>query len=59
VHYRTWTICECSALVQRLRQLLPEPASESIVPPDVVRATAAAVLRVPGATHLLGETEGS
>jgi hypothetical protein len=51
-HYRSWNICECSPLVQRLREVLPEPAHESLVSPEAVRATAAAVRAVPGAVHL-------
>lgn len=53
-HYRSWAICECSALVQRLGQVLPEPASESWATAEQVRATGKAVLSVPGTIQMLG-----
>jgi hypothetical protein len=58
LHYRTWTICECSLLFQRLDTVLGPAQQESVVPPDVVRATGEAVLGVPGAVHIFSE-EGS
>jgi hypothetical protein len=51
-HYRSWTICECSPLVQKLGQVLPEPEHESVVTAEAFRATADAVRNVPGAVHL-------
>jgi hypothetical protein len=57
-YYRSWTICECSGLYQRLDTILGPPQQESVVPAEVVRATAAAVLAVPGAVRFLG-TEGN
>jgi hypothetical protein len=52
-HYRSWTICECSPLVRRLDQVLPEPEQKSWATAEQVRATARAVLEVPGVIHLL------
>jgi hypothetical protein len=52
-HHRSWTICECSALVQRLAEVLPEPQQESWATAEQVRATGGAVLAVPGVIHLL------
>jgi hypothetical protein len=49
--YRSWTICECSLLFQKLDQVLGPPHQESLVSAEAVHATAAAVLAVPGAVH--------
>jgi len=54
-HYRSWTICECSEMVQRLDVILPEPQQESWLTAEQVRATGEAVLNVPGVIHLLSE----
>jgi hypothetical protein len=49
--HRSWTICECSGLMSRLNCLLGPPEHETTATADAVRATADAVLRVPGAIH--------
>jgi hypothetical protein len=59
LHHRSWTICECSALVRRLDVLLPEPQQESWATAEQVRATGEAVLSMPGVIHLLDNGEGT
>jgi hypothetical protein len=58
LHYRSWTICECSPLVRRLGEVLPEPQQESWATAEQVRATGAAVLDVPGVIHRLDDGQG-
>jgi hypothetical protein len=58
-HHRSWIICECSALVQRLAVILPEPQQESWATAEQVRAMGEAALNVPGIVHLLSNGEGS
>lgn len=49
--HQSWTICECS--LPWLRRQMGEPQQESLATGEQVRATAQAVLRVPGTTHRL------
>lgn len=49
--FRSWIICECSALVQRLGELLPEPAWETLSTAEAVRAGAEAARNIPGSIH--------
>jgi hypothetical protein len=49
--HQSWSICECSA--DRLRGMLGEPQQESLATAAQVRATAEAVLQVPGTIHRL------
>jgi len=58
LHYRSWTICACSPLMQRLDQVLPEPQQETWAPARTWSAVAQAALDVPGVIHLLNG-EGS
>jgi hypothetical protein len=54
-HYRSWDICECSPLVRRLGEVLPEPQHETWATAEQVRATGEAVLSVPGIARLLDD----
>lgn len=49
--HQSWNICECS--LRLLRGQLGEPQQESLATGEQVRATARAVLQVPGITHRL------
>lgn len=49
--HQSWSICECS--LRFLRGQLGEPQQESLATAGQVRATAQAVLQVPGITHRL------
>jgi hypothetical protein len=53
LHHRSWSICECSPLVQRLHMVLPEPQQESWATAEQVRAAGEAALNVPGVIHIL------
>jgi hypothetical protein len=50
---RSWTICECSPLVQRLEEVLPEAPNVTYATEEAVKATAVAAREIPGAVHLL------
>ena len=50
--HRSWTICECSALVQRIEPLLGAPHHQTIASREGVAASAAAVLNAPGTVHM-------
>jgi hypothetical protein len=49
--YQSWTVCECSPLVQRLSQVLGPAEHESVATDEAYRATGEAVLSVPGVVH--------
>jgi hypothetical protein len=49
----SWTICECSPLIRRLGEVLPDAPNTSYATAEAVKATAAAARDVPGAIHLL------
>ena len=50
--HRSWTICECSALVRKIEPLLGSPHHQTIATRQAVVDSAAAVLNVPGTVHL-------
>jgi hypothetical protein len=50
--HRSWTICECSALLARLSELLGLPACQTIATRENVAATVRAVQGIPGAVHV-------
>ena len=47
--FQSWTICDCT--LPALRARLGPPAHESVATAEAVRATADAVLRVPGSVQ--------
>ena len=49
--HQSWTVCECSPLVRKLDQVLGPPEHETVATLEAHRATAEAVLNVPGAVH--------
>lgn len=53
--HQSWTVCECG--LAGLRSRLGQPQQESLATREQVRATALAVLQVPGVMHRL-EGEG-
>lgn len=50
--HRSWTICECSALVRKITPLLGPPHQQTIASRQAVEDSAAAVRQVPGAVHI-------
>jgi hypothetical protein len=53
--HQSWNICECS--LPWLRGQLGDPHQESLATAEQVRATAEAVMRVPGVVHRLAGGE--
>ncbi len=47
--FQSWTICDCT--LPALRERLGPPANESVATPEAVRATAEAVLQIPGSVQ--------
>jgi hypothetical protein len=53
--YRTWPLCECSALLRKLGGLLGPPEAETVADAAAASHIADLVRDVPGTVHLLGE----